>query len=199
MGGFIVAPLLRSSSDLIAAAASLNHSGVIAYPSETVYGLGCLPNNTDAIKRLLAIKKRPVEKGLILIGANQQQLSPYIADLDDQLWQKITQSRNDNAAHRTTTWIVPAAKSVNRWIRGNRDTLAVRITQHIDAHALCLACNSALISTSANESGWPPAQNHTDLSPALLSQLDYLLRGECGNDSVPSRIEDIISGKIIRA
>jgi len=187
------------SAELKTAADALNRGGISAYPTETVYGLGCLPNNTDAIKRLLAIKKRPVEKGLILIGADQQQLSPYVADLDDQLWQKITQPKNDNAAHRTTTWIVPAAKSVSRWICGSRDTLAVRITQHTDAHALCLACNSALISTSANESGLPPAQSHTDLSATLLGQLDYLLRGECGNDSAPSRIEDIITGEIIRA
>ena len=190
---------MDSSSELIAAAATLNRGGIIAYPTETVYGLGCLPNNTDAIKQLLAIKQRPVEKGLILIGANPQQLSPYVSDLDDHLWQKLSGLKNGNTPHRTTTWIVPAAKSVSRWIRGNRDTLAVRITKHTDAHALCLACNSALISTSANESGLPPAQSHTDLSPALLSQLDYILRGECGNDSVPSRIEDIISGEIIRA
>ena len=69
-----------STPELKAATDALNNGGVIAYPTEAVYGFGCLPNNTVTIKRLLAIKKRPMEKGLILIGANRQQLSPYVAD-----------------------------------------------------------------------------------------------------------------------
>ena len=182
-----------------AAADALNSGGVIAYPTEAVYGLGCLPENIDAIQRLLAIKNRPVEKGLILIAASQQQLSPYVSSLSNRLWQKLTEAKKDSAARRTTTWIVPAAKSVSRWIRGGRDTLAVRITQHTDARALCLACNSALISTSANESGLPPVESYTALSPALIHQVDYLLKGECGKDSAPSRIEDIMTGEIIRS
>jgi len=185
--------------DIEIAVDTLNNGGIIAYPTETVYGLGCLPSHTDAVKRLLIIKQRSAEKGLILIGASREQIAPYVANLNDRLWQKLITQKNNIAIQRTTTWIVPAAKSVSWWLRGNRDTLAVRITQHTDARALCLACNSALVSTSANKSGSPPAQNHKDLSPALLGQLDYLLRGECGNDSVPSRIKDIITGEIIRS
>ncbi|RUM93561.1 MAG: tRNA threonylcarbamoyladenosine biosynthesis protein RimN [Thiothrix sp.] len=182
-----------------AAVGALNNGGVVAYPTEAVYGLGCRPDNTDAIQRLLTIKNRPVDKGLILIAANPQQLSPFIAALSDHLWQKLTPPKKDVTTHRTTTWIVPAAKLVSQWIHGGRDTLAVRITQHPDARALCLACNSALISTSANKSGSSPVQNYADLSPVLMDQVDYLLRGECGKDSAPSRIEDIMTGEIIRS
>ncbi len=186
------------SSELKVAIDTLNKGGIIAYPTETVYGLGCLPNNTDAIKRLLAIKHRSVKKGLILIGANRQQLAPYISSLSDRLWQKLTGLNKGTTTPRATTWIVPAATSASPWIRGNRDTVAVRITRHSLARALCLGCNSALISTSANESGSPSVCNDMDLSPALVNQLDYLLRGKCGKDSVPSRIEDIMTGEIIR-
>jgi L-threonylcarbamoyladenylate synthase len=182
-----------------AAADALKSGGVVAYPTEAVYGLGCLPENIDAIQRLLAIKNRPVEKGLILIGASQQQLSPYVTGLSNRLWQRLTTPNQNTTANRSTTWIVPAAKSVSQWIRGNRDTLAVRITQHTDARMLCLACNSALISTSANESGLPPVESYTALSPALIHQVDYLLKGICGKDSAPSRIEDIMTGEIIRS
>ena len=183
----------RSIVGLDAAADALNRGGVIAYPTETVYGLGCLPDNINAIKRLLQIKRRSREKGLILIGANRQQLAPYVSGLNENLWEKI-----ETPGERTTTWIVPTAKSVSQWIRGNRNTLALRITRHAGARSLCLGCNSAIISTSANTSGSPPVQRSGDLSRELLDQLDYLLTGNCGDDQAPSRIEDIFSGEIIR-
>jgi L-threonylcarbamoyladenylate synthase len=177
---------------------TLISGGIIAYPTETVYGLGCLPNNIDAIKRLLAIKHRSSKKGLILIAANRQQLLPYISSLSDELWKKLA-TNTTSPVSRTTTWIVPAGKPTNRWLSGNRNTLAVRITQHPTAHALCLKCNSPLISTSANLSGSPPVKLYTDLPRSLSKQLDFVLQGYCGGESVASRIEDIISGEIIRA
>lgn len=83
-----------------AAANALEKGGVIAYPTETIYGLGCLPNNIDAIRRLLEIKHRHSDKGLILIGANQDQLAPYASGLTDRLWKKIT-ARENSAAQRS--------------------------------------------------------------------------------------------------
>jgi len=189
----------HSQPDIRAATEALIKGGVIAYPTETVYGLGCLPNNIDAIKHLLAIKHRSSNKGLILIAANPEQLHPYLSNLSNEFWKKLITPSTTAPNSRTTTWIVPAGQSASHWLSGNRNTIAVRITQHPIARALCFNCNSALISTSANISGSPPVKLHTDLSSSLSKHLDLILQGDCGDESAESRIEDIISGEIIRA
>ena len=175
------------------AAAAVLAGGIIAYPTETVYGLGCLPGNEAALQRLLAIKGRDASKGLILLAANTAQLEPWTAALGSKEWQRIS-----TPGERATSWIVPAAPNLPPPLTGNRPTIAVRITTLDTVHKLCNAIDSAIVSTSANFSGAPPVKTATALSTDLAGKLDYVLVGQCGGDPKPSRVINLESGEVLR-
>jgi len=132
------------------AARMLTAGGVIAYPTEAVYGLGCDPLDAQAVTRLLAIKRRPVEKGLILIASRFDQLGPYVQPLTAAIRQRL-----DESWPGPNTWLLPADPATPRWIRGDHRTIAVRVTAHPLAAALCEAFGGAIVSTSANPAGRP--------------------------------------------
>ena len=166
---------------------------MIAYATETVYGLGCDPLNGHAVERLLELKQRPREKGLILIGADLEQLLPYIDVGDAALQKKITA-----AAERPTTWICPPRAELPRWLTGRHRSIAVRITTSPIAQQLCRRYGNALISTSANPSGLAPARDVLTVRRYFDARLDYILNGRCDPRAKPSRIVDLISGKVVR-
>lgn len=167
----------------------LRSGGVVAYPTEGVFGIGCLPDNVHAIERILTIKQRDPSRGLILIAAGIAQLERWI-DGDCQL------PANDATP---LTWIVPASAAVPPWIKGRHSGVAVRITSHPVAAALCNAAGSALVSTSANVSGRKPAANVHVLRRQFDSLVDYIVPGQCGSSIGPSEIRDLVSGKTLRA
>ena len=169
----------------------LQQGGIIAYPTEAIYGLGCDPDNESAVRRLLEIKQRPVNKGLILIAANFSQVEKYLKPLTEQQ-QKLTQPSE-------TTYIYPALETAPRWLTGNFNSLAVRISKHPLVREICLQFNSALVSTSANLSGDEPAKNARQVSLTLGDNIDAILDGETGDLDKPTEIRDSISGQIIRA
>jgi L-threonylcarbamoyladenylate synthase len=123
----------------------LRSGGVVAYPTEGVFGLGCIPDYADAVIRILSIKKRDPALGLVLIASDIEQLEDWV-DLP-----KATTLKS--SPERPVTWIVPAWRNVPYWITGEHPGLAVRITTHPVAAALCEAADSALVSTSANVAG----------------------------------------------
>ena len=170
---------------------SLQQGGIIAYPTEAVYGLGCDPDNESAVLRLLEIKQRPVNKGLILVAADFSQVEKYLKPLTEQQ-QKFTQPSE-------TTYIYPALESAPRWLTGDFNSLAVRISKHPLVREICLQFNSALVSTSANLSGDEPAKNAQQVSLTLGDSIDAILDGEIGDLVKPTEIRDSISGQIIRA
>jgi L-threonylcarbamoyladenylate synthase len=175
-----------------ALAAHLARGGLIAYPTEYCYGLGCDPRNRNAVQRLLKLKRRPQGKGLILIAGKFAQLAPYLQPLTpDQ--QNIL--RRDGA--QAITYLMPAKTSVPRWLRGAHDTLAVRITTHPGAAALCNALGMALVSTSANCSGYQPARTYAQCQRLFGKQV-CVLPGRVGKCKKPSTIRAWASGKIIR-
>lgn len=171
----------------------LQAGGIICHPTETVYGLGCLPNNTAALEKLIALKQRAVGKGFILLAASADQLKPFTGRLSASDWLRIATPRD-----RATTWTVPAAKEISPLLIGDHEQIAIRIAQHELVRQLCKQCNSALVSTSANISGEPPARQAADLPSALLQQIDLLVDAPCGDDPKPSRIIDLKTGKILR-
>ncbi|PJG58737.1 Sua5/YciO/YrdC/YwlC family protein [Aeromonas cavernicola] len=177
------------------AVTALQQQGVIAYATEAVFGLGCDPDSELAVQRLLAIKQRPVEKGLILIAANVAQLQPYI-DLNtltaDQ-WAQVEASWPG-----PFTWIMPARATTPAWLTGQFASLAVRVTAHPQVAALCQAFGKPLVSTSANLTGEPPARQVAEFSPSLANQLAYILPGTVGGQASPSQIRDARTGAIIR-
>ncbi|MGE8220482.1 MAG: Sua5/YciO/YrdC/YwlC family protein [Stenotrophomonas acidaminiphila] len=174
---------------------ALRAGSVIAYPTEAVWGLGCDPANETAVMKLLALKQRPVEKGMILVAADVTQLQGWVRL--DALAEDRRQAVLDSwpGAH---TWIVPAGPLAPRWITGEHSGIAVRVSAHPQVHALCQAWGGPLVSTSANLAGQPPARARDQLDPALLAQLDGLLDGATGGLAQPTRIRVAATGQVLR-
>jgi L-threonylcarbamoyladenylate synthase len=178
------------------AVAVLRQGGVIAYPTEAVWGLGCDPYDEAAVTRLLQIKQRPVEKGLIVVAAELEPLRPLLelpALPPSRLAEVLVSWPGPH------TWVLPAAAQAPRWITGAHRSIAVRISAHPQVAALCRAWGGALVSTSANRGGEPPARQHAELDPHLLALLDGVIDGKTGGLAQPTPIRDAVSGEILRA
>ena len=175
-------------------AAVVREGGVIAYPTEAVFGLGCDPLNYQAVSKLLSIKQRKPDKGLILIAADLAQIKPYIGKLSKSIYQKIEKKYST-----PTTWLLPKADSLPYWLSGKHDKIAIRITAHPIAAELCRRCGYALVSTSANVEGQPPARNSLRVQRSLGRAIDKIVCGETSGLTNPSRIIDAQTNKIIRA
>ncbi len=176
------------------AAAAVRAGGLVAYPTEAVYGLGCHPRNTRALRRLLALKARPRHLGLILIAATPRQLEPFIRWPD-----AATRDRVLATWPGPVTWVLPARHGVSPWLRGRHRGLAVRVTDHPLAAALCRRAGTALVSTSANRHGRAPVRRAADLPRALRGGIDCLLAGPTGGRARCSEIRDAASGRVLRA
>ena len=190
-------PLIEPSLPLARlrlAARAVRSGGVIAYPTEAVFGLGCDPRSQDAVRRLLVLKRRSIGKGLILIAADWEQLAPYVRPLSEERMHEIRGSWP--GPH---TWLLPARPDVPPWLRGGFETLAVRVTAHPLAAALCRIYGGAIVSTSANRTGGAPARTALQVRLRLRGQIDYLLGGSCGGAPRPSSIRDGRSGAVLRA
>ena len=181
---------------LTTAVAALRAGGVVAYPTEAVFGLGCDPRNREAFEHLFALKQRPPTQGVLLIGADFDQVAEYI-DLDALPAAALENVRATwPGAH---TWIVPRAASVPDWIAGGHAGIALRVTAHPLAAALCRAFGGALVSTSANIHSSPPARTSADVVAAFGEKLTYILDGATGGQVQPTPIRDAVNGKLIRA
>ncbi len=175
------------------AARSFHRGGIIAYPTEAIYGLGCDPLNWYAVEGLLQLKQRPVDKGLILIAASFEQLQPFVKPLSAAQMEPIMESWPG-----PNTWLLPATDGLPFWLRGRHDTLAVRVTDHPIAAGLCLACKSPLVSTSANVSTHNPAQNAIQVRTRLGDQPDLIINGATGGEKSASVIRDGATGRVLR-
>lgn len=173
---------------------ALAADGIVAYPTEGVWGLGCDPANPWAVGRLLAAKRRAADKGLILIAANFESLAPYV-EIPSQRALRRALSRWPGP----TTWLFPASEYAPPWITGAHTGVAVRVTAHPVAARLCRAWGGALVSTSANRSGEPPAAGPTQVRLRFRNSLDALVPGPLGGHSGPTTIRDLATGHIIRA
>ena len=183
--GFL-APRLRH------AAAVLHAGGVIAYPTEGVYGLGCRPDEGRAVQFLLELKQRPVSAGLILIAASLEQLDGWIAPTPQEARQLAA------GTTRPVTWLVCAGPLTPDWITGGRPSVAVRVTQHPVAAGRCLASGLPLVSTSANRRGKPPARSALAARLRFGRQLDLIVGGATGGATGPTEIRHAGSGRVVR-
>lgn len=166
--------------------------GVIAYPTEAVWGLGCDPWNPEAVFRLLALKARPVEKGLILVAADMAQFDFLLDDLP-QAWRAQLRLSWPGP----NTWLVPHQGRLPEWITGMHDSVALRVSDHPLVRALC-AHSGPLVSTSANPAGRPAARSRLRVEQYFGGQLDAVLGGALGGRRNPSLIRDLRSGEVIR-
>jgi L-threonylcarbamoyladenylate synthase len=183
-----LAPRLRH------AAAVLHAGGVIAYPTEGVYGLGCRPDDGYAVEFLLELKQRPLSAGLILIAANLDQLDGWIAPTPEESRQLLSAP-----GQQPVTWIVTAGPRTPEWITGGRDTVAVRVTRHPVAAGLCLAGGLPLVSTSANRRGKTPARSALAARLRFGRQLDLIVGGSIGGNPGPTEIRAAASGRVVRS
>jgi len=179
-----------------AAAHSFEQGGIIAYPTEAVFGLGCDPDNNSAIEKLLSLKQRSADKGFILLASDYCQLQPYV---DESVISDLQKVKILSRWPGAITQVLPINKNISPLLSGVFETIAVRITQHPDVIALCSKTGKAIISTSANLSGQPAATTWQNVLLQFPTQLDYLIKTDTlGNDS-PSTIIDGITSKILRA
>jgi L-threonylcarbamoyladenylate synthase len=175
------------------AARVLRAGGVIAYPTEAVWGLGADPWNESACRHLLAIKQRPWDKGLILVAADADQLAPFIEVPSNAVWKRAAVTWPG-----PNTWVFPCSEATPMWISGDHDSVAVRISAHETVRALCTRFGGALVSTSCNPSTRPPALSATQARLYFGDDLDYVLPGATGGLARPTSIRDAMTGHILR-
>ncbi len=180
---------------LTEAVTALQHGAVIACPTEAVWGLGCDPSDEAVVMRLLAIKQRPVDKGVILVADTPAALQGW-TDLD-----ALPEDRRQAVLSSwpgPNTWVVPASARAPRWITGQHDGIAVRVSAHPGVAALCRAFGGPLVSTSANLAGEVPARTRDQLDPRLLAAIDGLLDGATGGLAEPTAIRVALDGRVLR-
>lgn len=170
----------------------LQNGEVVAYPTEAVFGLGCDPFNEQAMQKLLHVKQRPLEKGVILIASKIEQIMDLV-ELENQPWQQQV----EDSWPGPVTWVLPVKKALPNWITGGRESLAVRVSSHPTVCTLCDVFAGAVVSTSANLSGQEPAKSCQQIQQIFQDQV-YCLDGSLGQLSQPTQIWDAVSLKQIR-
>jgi L-threonylcarbamoyladenylate synthase len=182
--------------DVEAAATLLRDGGVLAYPTEAVFGLGCDPHDREAFERLFALKGRPATQGVLLIAADVAQLEPYIdfSAVPAQVMEQVLASWPG-----PNTWVFPRSAHVPEWVAGSHPGIALRVTAHEPAVALCRAFGAPLVSTSANPHGEVPARDLVTLERYFGTRLDGALDAPLGGLDRPTAIRDALSGAMIRA
>jgi L-threonylcarbamoyladenylate synthase len=179
------------------AARLIRQGGIVAYPTEAVWGLGCDPWNPRAVDRLLQIKERPLHKGVILLAANFAQAEPLLTHLSAQQIELLKSTWPG-----PVTWLIPNNGPQNRrlpeWICGQYPAFALRVTNHPVAAALAKAVGKPIVSTSCNPSTQLPARSIQQVRKYFPSELDMILPGPLGGNKNPSEIRDLLTEKILR-
>lgn len=167
--------------------------GIIAYPTEAVYGLGCDPWNEKAVQRLAKVKGRSLDKGFLLIAASWQQIESLIAPIPQKSLDMVKVTWPG-----PVTWVFPCTDKVPKWIQGKHQSVAVRISAHPIAKQLCEAAGTPIVSTSANLSQQAPLKTAQQVSDCFGENVDYIIDGAVGDSSQVSAIRDAITGEYLR-
>lgn len=155
-----------------AAVETLKAGGLILYPTDTVWGIGCDATNAEAVSRVYQIKQRDDSKALICLVDSDARLQRYVRQVPDVAWQLIDSLKEGDA--RPTTLILDGAVNLAPNLIAEDGSIALRITNEAFSKELCYRFQKALVSTSANISGEPAAQNYQDIDPQLLEAVDYV-------------------------
>lgn len=178
------------------AATALKNGEIIAYPTEGVYGFAADAMNAKAVEAVLSLKGRSAAKGFIVMAASLDKLSTLIKPLTAREQQTILESQRGGFRY---TWIVPALEACPEYLRGQFTTLAVRITNHPDAFALCDLMPVGVVSTSANLHKEAPLETPEAIMAIFGDRIAGVMEGSVGGLSSPTRIVHLESGEIIRA
>ena len=178
---------------LARAAAVIRAGGVVAYPVEACFGLGCDPRRPAALRRILRMKRRARAQGMILIADRAGRLAPFVDTFEVACREAMLASWPGRH-----TWLLPAAPRASRWLRGDHDTVAVRVTAHRGAAELCRLARTALVSTSANRSGRRMLRSAAAVRREFGYEVDCVVDGRIGGAGAPSVIRDGRSGELLR-
>lgn len=184
---------MKSAVELNAAVSALREGGVIACPTEAVWGLSCDPDSGEALTQLMRMKERDPAKGLILVAASIQQFQPWLSQLPLALHAPLAASWPG-----PNTWLVPDNGRSHGLVRGAHQCVALRVTDHPLMKALCEAFGGPLVSTSANRAGEPSAMSAQDVTAIFGDEVAVVVTGELGGNSRPSTIRDLATGKVLR-
>ena len=182
------------TTDLNPAISALRAGGVIACPTEAVWGLSCDPENDAALAHLMRIKERDPAKGVILVAASMEQFRPWLRQLPLAMHAPLAASWPG-----PNTWLVPDYGLSHGLVRGAHDRVALRVTDHPVMKALCEAFGGPLVSTSANRSGEPPAMSAAEITAIFGDEVAQVVQGELGGNAKPSTIRDLATGKVMRS
>ncbi len=171
----------------------MGRGGVVAYPTEAVWGLGCDPDDPAAVARVIALKGRDPGKGLILVAAELAMLAPYLRGLQPRWIARMTATWPG-----PVTWLIPDNGRALPLVTGGQGTVAVRVTAHPVAAALSRAFGGAIVSTSANPQGLAPATRLREVKAYFGAGVDHYTSGRVGLRRRPSEIRDLRSGAVIR-
>jgi L-threonylcarbamoyladenylate synthase len=167
---------------------------VIVYPTETIYGLGCDPFNEQAVNKLLKIKQRNIDKGLILIASKFTQLKPLLGKLSETEIERLTTIHD-----RPITWVTNKSNQTPSWVSGDHQSIAVRLTTHPVVKALCDALQQPVVSTSANLSGQTNICSASEAQLQFGGLIDVIIDGGDLYRRKASEIRLLASGEVIRA
>lgn len=181
-----------SKLDIQKAATIIHRGGVIAYPTEAVWGLGCDPWQPAAVAKILKIKNRPWQKGLLLVAASINQIKPFLGKLTAEQIQKISATWPG-----PYTWVVPC-EGLPNWVTGNQHSIALRVSNHPIVQQLCHAVGGPIISTSANPASKQPAKTALKVTCYFGNEIDYIVHGPLGGENKPTTIRDAVTDKQLR-
>lgn len=166
---------------------------VIAYPTEGVFGLGCRWQDESAVRQLLALKQRPLSKGLIVVGSQWEHLSPLLGEVPAARLAQIKASWPG-----PVTWVFPASTAAPAWITGHHSTIAVRLSAHPVIQALCDSLGAGIVSTSANLTSEPPLRAWRTVQAQFASRIAAVIPQDAGHLDRPTPIYDALTGQTLR-
>ena len=187
--------MTRITEDIAKAGAVLRDGGVVLCPTEGVYGLSCNPFCDEAVKRIIALKKRDTAKGLIIVGSSYDQIRELVCN------EKLTERHREMIASLWPgpyTFILPVSRTFSRYLMGAHSSLAIRVTAFDTMRRLCDLAESPLVSTSANLSGQQEVSSFAELNESLFPNVDIVLKLPCGGLNMPTSIYDTLSDRLLR-
>ena len=182
-----------TSPNIYKAVDHLKRDGVIAYPTEGLYGLGCNPYSQSAVMRLLEIKRRPVRRGLIIVASDFSQVRSLITPLPSYAKAQVMETWPG-----PITWLFPTSTNTPPWIIGDHHTIAIRISNHPIIKALCSVYEGPLVSTSANITGYSPIRDLRSIQICFADKVDYIVQGKIGDLKGATPIRDALTGETVR-
>lgn len=187
------APNKALASSIQKACEALEAGQIIAYPTEGVFGLGCRWQDQSAVQQLLALKQRPISKGLIIVGSQWTHLSPLLGAVPALQLAQIKASWPG-----PVTWVFPASHAAPAWITGDHSTIAVRLSAHPIIQLLCDRLGQGIVSTSANLASEPPIRAWQAVQRQFASQVAVVIPEDAGQLEKPTPIYDAITGQTLR-